>query len=532
MSPSMTRRTLASAAALTTVAASLATATPAHANQSKRIAIIGSGYGGAVAARKLTSQGFTVDLIEMGADWENMAPANGKVFTKMVSPSARSMWFKDRTDLPFSQFFNLDIVNQRTPRGAGVLDVEKFDFMKVYVGRGVGGGSLVNGGMAVTPPRSFFEKVLPQVDADEMFNTYFPSANANLKVELPPTDFLGTSKYYQFTRVGAAQGKKAGIKHQLVPNVYDWEYMRKESFNRVTKSALDGQVIFGNDHGKRSLPKTILKEALDTGRVNLIAMTEVETLTQKADGSFDLALKTIDFNGNVTSRRTATYDRVVLAAGSIGTARLLLKAKNQGTVKNLPANTGAGWGPNGNIMAARSISQATGTYQSGIPAMGLSNWDDSTNSVFAELAPLPIPGLEMRTSLYLAITNNPNLAKFSWDANGNKLALDWDSAKAAPSVQAARAFLDRLNRIDSRSRYRTDLFDDNKIFADYFSYHPLGGMILGEATDLNGEVKGVPGLFVMDGSLIPGKIGVNPFVTITAIAERNMDRLVAAKRFN
>ena len=53
----------------------------------------------------------------------------------------------------------------------------------------------------------------------------------------------------------------------------------------------------------------------------------------------------------------------------------------------------------------------------------------------------------------------------------------------------------------------------------------------GEATDLSGELKGAPGLFVMDGSLVPGKIGVNPFVTITALAERNMDRLLAAKRF-
>ena len=55
--------------------------------------------------------------------------------------------------------------------------------------------------------------------------------------------------------------------------------------------------------------------------------------------------------------------------------------------------------------------------------------------------------------------------------------------------------------------------------------------MLGEATDLSGEVKGVPGLFVMDGSLIPAKIGVNPFVTITALAERNMDRLLAGHRF-
>ncbi|MBM7051231.1 hypothetical protein JR346_02875 [Rothia sp. ZJ932] len=221
-----------------------------------------------------------------------------------------------------------------------------------------------------------------------------------------------------------------------------------------------------------------------------------------------------------------------MAAGSVGTSRLLMKAKAQGTIRNLPNSTGKSWGPNGNIMAARNISQATGTYQSGIPSMGLTNWDDSQNSVFAELAPLPIPVLEMRTSLYLAITNNPNLGSFTWNAAKNSLGLNWTESMSAPSVLAAKNFLDKINAANPGSSYRNDLFDNRKIFADYFSYHPLGGMVLGEATDLNGEVKGVPGLFVMDGSLIPGKIGVNPFVTITALAERNMDRLVSASRFN
>lgn len=100
-----------------------------------------------------------------------------------------------------------------------------------------------------------------------------------------------------------------------------------------------------------------------------------------------------------------------------------------------------------------------------------------------------------------------------------------------PGVAAAKAFMDKMNAANPGTSYNTGLFQGGKTFADYFTYHPLGGAVIGETTDLNGEVKGVPGLFVMDGSLIPGKIGVNPFVTITAIAERNMDRLLAAGRF-
>ncbi|GAA0371531.1 hypothetical protein GCM10009530_22100 [Microbispora corallina] len=46
-------------------------------------------------------------------------------------------------------------------------------------------------------------------------------------------------------------------------------------------------------------------------------------------------------------------------------------------------------------------------------------------------------------------------------------------------------------------------------------------------TDDYGRLPGYRGLYVMDGSLIPGSTGVNPFVTITALAERNMEKIIA-----
>ena len=51
--------------------------------------------------------------------------------------------------------------------------------------------------------------------------------------------------------------------------------------------------------------------------------------------------------------------------------------------------------------------------------------------------------------------------------------------------------------------------------------HSLGGAVLSDLTDSSGQVTGVPGLFVMDSSLIPGSTGgVPPALTVTALADR------------
>ena len=488
--------------------------------------VIGSGYGGAVAALRLGSAGVRTTVLEMGRRWDTPGD-DGKIFIDMLSPDHRSTWFRDRTVAPLSSLLWLDVVNRDIDRYAGALDRMDFDQMSVYVGRGVGGGSLVNGGMAVTPQRSYFEEILPSVNAGEMYDTYFPRARTMLRVNSVRPEWFESSKAYQYARVSREQAHKAGYKTEFVPNVYDFDYMAAEERGDVPKSALNCEVIYGNNHGKRTLDTNYIADAERTGQVSVHPLHRVKDIREQPDGTYVLEVEQITERGTVVASKQLACRHLVLGAGSVGTPELLLRAHDSGGLPGLNDEVGAGWGNNGNIMTARANQpqNPTGMTQSTIPCMGINDWDNPQRPVFAEIAPIPA-GIETWISQYLAITKNPERGRFVHDRSTGRARLQWQRSQNQPSVQAAKGLFDDINRANG-TIYRHDLFGDDRAFADDFCYHPLGGCVLGKATDQYGRVKGQRNLYVTDGSLVPGSTGVNPFVTITALAERNMERVIA-----
>ncbi|WP_437075069.1 GMC oxidoreductase [Streptomyces sp. enrichment culture] len=486
--------------------------------------VIGSGYGGAVAALRLARAGIRTLVLEMGRLWNTPGP-DGKVFCSTTAPDERSMWFRTRTEAPLATFLWLDVVNKDITRYPGTLDRVRFDHMSVYVGRGVGGGSLVNGGMAVTPPKPYFAEQFPAVDADEMYGTYFPRARSMLGVNTIDPDWFESTEWYRFTRISRKHAARAGLRTTFVPGVYDFAHMRREAAGTAPKSALAGEVIYGNNHGKRSLDKTYLAAALGTGNVTVHTLERAASLRRAPDGTYVLTAERLDSTGTVVGTREYGCTYLFLAGGSLGTTELLLRARASGTLPDLDPSVGGGWGPNGNVMLGRAnhLWDTVGEKQSTMPVMGIDDWANPANPVFAEIAPLPT-GLEHWVSLYLAITKNPERASLSY--TDGALRLGWSAAQSAVSAGMAKNLFDRINAANS-TIYRYDLFgSSNRVFAADFTYHPLGGCVLGRATDAYGRVKGYPRLYAVDGSLVPGSIGVNPFVTITALAERTMARVL------
>ncbi|HSA48523.1 MAG TPA: GMC oxidoreductase [Yinghuangia sp.] len=485
--------------------------------------VVGTGYGGSVTALRLAQAGVNVHMIEMGMAWDTPG-SDGKVFANTTSPDNRSYWLRTRTKQPLSNFLGFPI-DKDVSRYTGILDAEDFSGITVYQGRGLGGGSLVNGGMAVTPRRENFGAILPSVNAAEMYGTYYPRANAELGVTEVDRTWWENAACYQYARVGRKHAERSGFPFVFVPNVYDWDYMKQEAAGAVPKSALAGEVLYGNNYGKKSLQKTYLPRIKATGRVTISTLHKVTSVRPATGGGYTVAIDQINTVGATVATKTVVADRVFFAAGSVGTTKLLVMLKATGALPNLNSEVGKGWGDNGNVMCGRAnhMWDPTGSLQSSMPTAGIDNW--AAGGAFAEVAPLPT-GIETYASFYLSITKNPNRAQFSWNASAGRVDLNWQASWKQPSIDMAKTIFDKINAKEG-TIYRTDLFGVYKIWGDHLTYHPLGGAVLDKATDNYGRLRGYSGLYVVDGALIPGNTSVNPFVTITALAERNIENIIA-----
>lgn len=491
-----------------------------------KVLMIGTGYGNAVAALRLAERGIGVVMLEAGMDWEGFRKENEKFrFPKMTSPDKYSTWMRESSVAPIP----LGNMGVKFEPFTGVLERKDYENVQVYLGKGIGGGSIANGGMTVTPDKAYLKEIFGrtevQLPLERLYGELFPLANKELGMHHIPEDLL-QSKWYKFARVGVKEGEAAGFTPVKVPNLYDFDHLRKEIETGKERSATDVEVIYGNNHGKRDLTKTYLKKALATGNVSIFPLHRADYIEKLEDGTYLVHVSQTDTKEKLIAKKTMHANKVFLGAGSLGTPEILLRSVHKNGLKDNPY-IGKYWANNGNTMASRYTwmvlgHESRGNRQSTMPVRGLSNMSDPDHRFFAEIAPMPVFG--SHTAMYLVVNALQKFGKLRYNPAEDRIIPEWNKEHTGYMRENAAFFLDKMNTHGSKGwgghtyKNNTILFSDNGI-DEKICYHPLGGCVWGKATDRYGQLRNNPGIFVTDGTLIPGSLGVNPYVTITALAE-------------
>ncbi|MCV7172516.1 GMC family oxidoreductase [Mycobacterium manitobense] len=496
--------------------------------------VVGSGYGGGVSALRLGQAGVQTLILEMGRLWD-AADDDGKRFSRMLPADTRAGWFTKTPPslVPSFQGISMEMVAQRTPSAqpvqAGICDKSVHGAHNVFRGIGVGGGSMVNAAIAAIPTPAQVREVFPDIDPAEFLGTYIERAKSTLRINYRDMDWFERTPYYQYARVGRQYAAAAGYPVDYNGSAYSFDYMKDEEAGRVPRSALDFEQQFGNNHGRfGSVDQTYIAAALATGNVSLRPLTEVTDIRRERSGEYVVSVREIDRWGTEVAREEIGCAQLHLNAGVLGTTKLLLKARDTGTLPNLSSEIGGGYGNNGDMMVAHMLSDSTpaGTQQSIMGMINLDGRDDPDNPVYASMFSVPLP-VETYALGYYVMVKTGDRAAITYDKSSDSIDILWPQGHTEHLTARTRAVFDRITQANGVD-YRDDIFD-GEVFAPN-TVHPLGGCVRGRATDGYGRVNGYDNLYVNDASLLPGHLGCNPFMSITALAERNIEGVLQGRR--
>lgn len=309
------RAVLRSAAGAGALAAFAASTGRAHAAPGRTAIVIGTGFGGSVAALRLGEAGFSTTVFERGRRWP-IRP-DGDTFATFSAPDKRAAWFGNRAGANSASSIPVEPY-------PGVLDHVVGDGIEAIYGAGVGGGSLVFGSFTPIPRRVDFEHVFPaSVDYSEMVSTYYPRAKKALGVAPMPADILRHPNY-----VGPRSWLKVIARYGATPHFFDfaidWDIVRDEMAGRKRPSVIVGELSYGvNSGAKKSTDRSYLAAAERTGNVTIKPMHEVFDIRPRSRRpGFVVTARVRDEQGRTVRTVTAEADHLFMAAGSFHTTRM------------------------------------------------------------------------------------------------------------------------------------------------------------------------------------------------------------------
>jgi cholesterol oxidase len=375
---------------------------------------------------------------------------------------------------------------------------------------------------------------------------YYPRAMSIIGGSTIPPDILATD-FYQSTRVNLEQAQAAGFNTRLINVGVDWNVVREEIAGTKRPSAIAGQSWYGlNSGAKQSVDHNYLALAEASQRVRVFPLHNVVSIEEIAIGKrlfYRVLADEITEFGEVRGRRTFLCHHLFLGAGSIGTTKLLLKAKAAGTLSNLSDQVGQNWAGNGDYVVVR-VGLPDNNPGTGGPCghFVLEDYLEQNVDLSNPTVPPPNGIVELVTpphfvaqtmdvlmlgnpSTFVGMGIHPVIGSIGYDPITDEITVNHPVTDPAlqPFLAAAQNTLDTLDAENQGAFNPFTLVNNPSSTA-----HPLGGAVMGEVCDQFGRVQGHPGLYVIDGALIRGLAGcVNPAWTVAAIAERCLEEIIA-----
>ena len=508
--------------------------------------IVGSGFGGSVSAMRLAQKGYKVAILEMGQEWNN-------------------------SDFPKTNWNIKKYLWQPLIKCFGIQKITLLRKVMVLHGVGVGGGSLVYANTLMKAEDKIFnqEDWPSHIPWAKELSTFYQLAQQMLGVSTNKimksgeealrvcAQKLGVEDTFRPTEVGIYFGE-AGVK-QADP-YFNGDGPAREG------CTICGACMIGCPTGsKNTLDKNYLYFARKWG-VDIFPNTKVTKIIPGEDGQ---VLETTNpkkwFNKKSESYQS---EKIILSAGVLGTMDILLKNKNiYHTLPHISSMLGKTVRTNGESLLGATSTRDNVNFSEGIAIGAVIYPDEHTkiecvrypekSSIMKFLA-VPLTGngswltrpLKLIGNLLISLPKTLKLLLIKDWAKNSIILLVMQSSETKLRLSLGRSIWSFFSKGvqgnvddgDNMPSYIPIAQKAGKIVADEIggisqniasevllqtpaTAHILGGAIFGKdknsgVINENHEVFEYPGLYVMDASVIPSNLAVNPSLTITALAER------------
>lgn len=531
------------------------------------VVVIGSGYGAGVAASRLARMGYSVCILERGREY---APGQ---FPKSLSGATGEF----QAELPWHRVGSrLGLFDLRVNRDISVM---------VGCGVGgtslINGNVMLKPDRRILQDASWPGQLRDNVDS--LLQEGYRRAEHMLQPVSYPQSAPALKKLDAFEVHARAVG---GTFSRPPINVTFSADPAGNPANVIQADCtLCGDCCSGCNVGaKNTVAMNYLPDALNHG-AQLFPQSAVRHLERKAD-LWRVVFEQIEGEGRSASggTHTVTANIVVLGAGTLGSTELLLRSGDAGL--SLSSRVGHNFSGNGDVIAfgynndipingigighpPRDGTEPVGPVIAGLidlratddPADGMVIQEGAIPSALAPILPALMSGIgpmfgtdtdigdyfeEARRSwkslikgAYTgAVHNTQTFLVMAHDGGGGRMVLEDDTLRLQWPDAGEHPVFERISDTLHEATAATGgAYVDNPMWSEAFgrnlvSVHPLGGCCMGEEAGTgvinhkcqvftaDGETH--PGLYVCDGAALPHSLGVNPGLTISAIAERAM----------